>query len=121
MWCVSTPNGFSSPGASDTTTMAAPPSPVPVLFLYGKDILGLLGAILTSIPFFKEWRLKANIQEAESPGAEGEVTLKAFTAIAVRFRQQFFSPDKGDFLLIAIGLSLISLSFLFSLLITSLS
>jgi hypothetical protein len=101
--------------------MADPPSPVLLLLLYGKDILGLLGAILTSVPFFKEWRLKANIQEAEAPGAEGEVTLKAFTAIADRFRQQFFSPDKRDFLLIAVGLSLISLSFVFSLLITFLN
>ena len=101
--------------------LTQPLCPALCLLIYGKDILGLLGAILTSIPFFKEWRLKANIQEAEAPGAEGEVTLKAFTAIADRFRQQLFSPDKRDFLLIAIGLSLISLSFLFSLLITYLS
>jgi hypothetical protein len=90
MWCVSTHNGFSSPRVSDQPLLADPPSPAVLLLLYGKDILGLLGAVLTSIPFFKEWRLKANIQEAEAPGAEGEITLKAFTAIADRFRQQFF-------------------------------
>ena len=98
--------------------MTEPPGPVLLLFIYGKDVLGLLGAILTSIPFFKEWGIKANIQEAEAPGAEGEVTLQAFTAIADRFRRQLFSPDKGDFLLIAVGLSLISLSFVLSLLVT---
>jgi hypothetical protein len=98
-----------------------PPGAVLLLFVYGKDILGLLGAILTSIPFFKEWKIKANIQETESPGAEGEVTLQAFTAIADRYRRQLFSPDKGNFLLIAVGLSLISLSFALSLLITFLN
>jgi hypothetical protein len=121
MWCASTSSGFSSLIASDTTLMAEPPSPVLTLFSYGKDILGLLGAILTSIPFFKEWRIKAYLQESEAPGAEGEVTLKAFEAIANRFRRQLFAPDKGDYMLIAVGLSLISLSFLLSLLVTAFS
>jgi hypothetical protein len=92
-----------------------------LLLTYGKDILGLLGSILTTIPFFKEWLLRTQIQEAEAPGAEGEVTLAAFRAIAEKYRKQLFSPDKGDFLLISVGLGLISLSFVFSLIITYLS
>jgi hypothetical protein len=40
--------------------MADPPGLALLLLIYSKDILGLLGAILTSVPFFKEWRLKAN-------------------------------------------------------------
>jgi hypothetical protein len=88
---------------------------------YGKDIIGLLGTILTIIPFFREWRLKAQITRAEEgPGLEGYLTHEAFSAIAEKYRKEYFLADKSDLLLISVGLGLISLSFVFSFILTCL-
>jgi hypothetical protein len=90
-----------------------------LLLTYGKDILGLLGTILVTIPFFKDWRAKQRVEEAR-PGAdlEGEPIRIAYGEIEKKLQNQFFTADKGDLLLISVGLGLVSLSFVFSLILT---
>lgn len=89
---------------------------------YGKDIVGLLGTILATIPFLKDWWVKEKITTADQGrGLSGDLTFEAFKAIANKYRNQFFEAGKTDLLLILLGLLLILLSFIFSLILTYIS
>jgi len=92
-----------------------------LLLSYGRDGLGLLGTILVTIPFFREWGLKRSISLAEDPSGMDEWSRKIFDAMSAKLRREFFSPDRYDFWLIFIGLTLLSISFVISLIVTSLS
>jgi hypothetical protein len=100
--------------------MANPSSPVLVLVLlaYGKDILGLVGTVMVTIPFFEDWRSRKKIDEVK-PG-QGTVGLatEALKAIEEKRRREYFAPNKRDLGLISVGLGLLSLSFVLSLIIT---
>ena len=97
------------------------PSPLIYVLAYGKDVVGLVGTIVATVPFFQEWRLKSDIAEANSGNTEGEGAKAIFSAIAERFRERFFSPTGGDFGLVSVGLGLVSLSFIMSFVLTCLT
>jgi hypothetical protein len=75
-------------------------SPALLLLTYGKDILGLLGSILATIPFFREWMVKKDIEVANSAEVEGELTIKAFKEIAKKLASSLFGVGSDDPLLL---------------------
>jgi hypothetical protein len=98
--------------------MANPSSPALVLLAYGKDILGLLGTVMVTIPFFEDWPSKKRIDEVKPGEGTAGLATDALREVEERLRRQFFAPKKRDLLLISLGLGLISLSFVLSLIIT---
>jgi hypothetical protein len=87
---------------------------------YLKDVLGLVGTIIATIPFYRELRAKWRVQEAEKATADNAATNAAplFKAITDFFRRRLFLPERGDFELITVGLVLLSASFVLSLVVT---
>jgi hypothetical protein len=86
---------------------------------YLRDILGLIGTIIATIPFYREMGVKRDLQKSEDKkGIEGEGALAAFGAIAKYFRRTLFMPDREDLALVTIGLGLLSASFVVSILLT---
>ena len=88
---------------------------------YIKDVLGLVGTILATIPYYRDLGRKRNIQEAqeaEQSGGVGDNARELFAAVGRHFLRQFFMPDTKDLFLITAGLLLLAASFLASLALT---
>ena len=79
--------------------MANPSSPVLVLFAYGKDILGLLGTVMVTIPFFEDWRSRKEIDEVKPGQGTAGLATEAFREVEERRRRRFFAPSKRDLFL----------------------
>jgi hypothetical protein len=87
----------------------------------GKDVVGLLGSIITIIPFFLERRIRRDLMQAESGGIDGRDAAEAYAAIAAKVKARLLFPRSEDLWLVMLGLLLIALSFVMSIVLTCLT
>ena len=84
-----------------------------------RDILGLIGAVLSAFAFFRLERRKAEAASADpetaaDPDLKAEMTAARGTLLTLRV----LAPNEGDTRLTVAGLFLIALSFLISIALT---
>jgi hypothetical protein len=94
---------------------------VVLLLSYGKDVLGLLGTILVTVPFFRERPLRRIIQIINDPTMRSKRLEKFDETASAVVRQRLLEPDTANFWLIFIGLVFLSISFALSIVATSFS
>jgi hypothetical protein len=88
---------------------------------YAKDIVGLIGTVLATIPFYKDFSTKGNIQQAEGAMQAADVAPNArplYEDVSGHFQRRFLTPERSDLYLFTGGLFLLSLSFVLSLIVT---